>query len=793
MNVVFKQSAENKIRHNIYVAKRIFSQLIDNQAQHLLDQAYILSNDFGLKQVIATQDQQTIVSALDNLILRIDADMAVLVSLQYQVLADTAHPDKNELFFAAEMIKQAEQQGGANSTVIIDGIPHQMVITPIMAPDLKAWLCISFKINQMKMDELRQLTQSHISLLLIERDKQPFLITTSLPKTLSQELTTLQDFNWRRNDIFSLKLNNTRYISSILNLSDNNQVTIIALLQNSLDEELKPFYRLQWAMMSIAAVSLILALISSLLVSRSISKPVKKLLAGVRAVAKGNYDYRIKVNRTDELGELSNAFNDMATQQGLQESLRQDKESAESASQAKSDFLANMSHELRTPLNSILGYAQLLKIQSYNANRQTKALNIIEQSGQHLLNLINEILDLSKIEAGQLQLQPTDFNLLDLLNNIVDIMQECAENKGLLLSTDFQFDALTTIHSDEQRLRQILVNLLNNAIKYTDTGQINFKVSKLSTGSYHFRVEDTGIGIKSEHLDSIFASFHQLHQTHNTIEGTGLGLAISDQLVALLGGQLKVSSLWAQGSQFWFELDLSEVDQTTHHENTLPTATLLPQLKRSHQKLLIVDDKIDNRVLLRDMLSPFGFLIYEAENGQEGIHLAQQWKPNIILMDSKMPVMDGLAASQHIRANEELKDTVIIAISANVFESHRKQCLAAGADGFIAKPIELKALLNMLARYTNLKPDYNPIVKTGLEDSVEPVTLCYPDKETLERLLAIAQQGDIQAIHQLIDEIRDQDQKYDAFVQRIIMLAEGYKIKKIRELLTQALIEENTN
>ena len=794
MNIVFKQSTENKIRNNLYVAKRVFTRLIENQTQRLSEKAYILSNDFGFKQVIATQDQQTIVSALDNLLLRIGADTAVLVSLQHQVLADTAHPEQNGQFFAPEIIAVAEQQGTASSTVIIDETPHQIVVTPVMAPDLKAWLCISFKISQIQVDELQQLTQSHISLLLVREEKLPLLISSSLPKTSSKNLAAiLQDFNWRRDDTFSLNLNHTHYISSVLDLSSNQQVGIIAILQKSLEEQLKPFYRLQWFMFGIALASLFLAFMGSLLVSRSVSRPVKDLLAGVRAVGQGNYDYRIKVDRADEVGELGNAFNEMARQQGLQESLRQAKESAESASQAKTEFLANMSHELRTPLNSILGYAQLLKMQSLDTKRQIKALDTIEQSGQHLLNLINEILDLSKIEAGQLQLQPEDFNLRQLLDSLSDIMQTRAESKGLQLKTTYQFDASLWINSDEQRLRQVLMNLLDNALKYTEAGQIRFKVSRIRMERYRFCVEDTGIGIRPEHLHAIFTSFHQLHQTPDYVEGTGLGLAISKQLVGLLGGTLKVTSTFGQGSQFWFEVDLHEVDQTVYSEPALSASTLITHMKGSHQKILIADDKTDNRTLLRDMLSPMGFSISEAINGQDCVQQAIDWKPDIILMDSRMPIMDGLEACRRIRSTAELKNIVIIAISANVFESHRKLCIEAGADGFIAKPILLEALLTLLASFTGLQFEHAPphLIPPGAERSDTSVLLHYPAKYYLQQLLEFAQQGDIQAIHHLTAEIRQQDQNCDVFIERLTSLAEDFQIKKIREVLTRALSEQS--
>ncbi|OKH32951.1 hypothetical protein NIES2119_24765 [[Phormidium ambiguum] IAM M-71] len=388
---------------------------------------------------------------------------------------------------------------------------------------------------------------------------------------------------------------------------------------------------------------------------------------------------------------------------------------AEVANRTKSQFLANMSHELRTPLNAILGFTQLMNHDTKISSQQQEYLDIINRSGEHLLALINDILSMSKIEAGQITLNETTFDLYRLLDDLEDMFRLKAKSKNLSLIFELNNGLPQYIKTDENKLRQVLINLLSNAIKFTNSGSVILRVQKNSTEiqeisvpcSLYFQIEDTGSGIASEEIDKLFEAFVQTESGRNSQEGTGLGLPISREFIKLMGGKINVSSLLGIGSVFSFNIPINVAKLNEITKQTNPRKVI--ELERNQRKfrILIVEDKVENRQLLRDLLSPLGFQIKEAINGAEAIALWTNWQPDLILMDMRMPVMDGYQATKKIKATPQGKDTIIIAITASAFYEDRSLSLTAGCDDFISKPFQENILFEKLAQHLGVRYIYD--------------------------------------------------------------------------------------
>jgi PAS domain S-box-containing protein len=347
----------------------------------------------------------------------------------------------------------------------------------------------------------------------------------------------------------------------------------------------------------------------------------------------------------------------------------------------RSEFLAQMSHELRTPLNAILGYAQILLRDPHLSKRQTVGLATIHESGQHLLTLINDILDLARVEAGKLSLDPGDVDLANFLRIVGDIIRVKAEEKSLFFDFRAAPELPAAVRADEQRLRQVLINLLGNAVKFTDRGEIVLRVQRVAASEsgpalarLRFEVEDSGIGMSGEQLARIFQPFEQVSEVRRREAGTGLGLAISQQLVCLMGGEIHVSSQLGKGSKFWFELDLPVAKPVL---TTLPVRTPILAYEGPRKKILVVDDVPHNRAMLIEALQTLGFCVLDAKNGAECLEMLGSVNPDLIIMDVMMPVMGGREAARAIRGMPEFSGTPIIIVTASATVDDEARSLEA--------------------------------------------------------------------------------------------------------------------
>jgi signal transduction histidine kinase/DNA-binding NarL/FixJ family response regulator len=487
----------------------------------------------------------------------------------------------------------------------------------------------------------------------------------------------------------------------------------------------------------------------------------------------------ISLRAGDEVGQLATAFNAMIRQlrqsfetleqrvvertediQLAKEQALEAQRAAEAANRTKSLFLANMSHELRTPLNAVLGFSQLMKNDAAATAQQKENLEIITRSGEHLLTLINNVLEISKIESGRVELEEGPVDLGQLLEEIKSLMHVSALEKGLYFTLEQASDLPRHVAVDGGKLRQVLLNLIGNAIKYTERGSVTLRAvacGKETAGQVRarFEVADTGPGIREGERERIFTSFVQLGDQPATSSGTGLGLAICKQYVELMGGEIGVAGRPGQGSLFYFEIPVKVLSP-----EAMPAPLRRGRVARladgqPRRRLLIAEDQPDSRLLLRKLLEPLDFEVREAANGQEAVAVFEKWRPHLIWMDIRMPVMDGLEAARRIKAKNGGAQTKIVAVTAHALEEERREILAAGCDDFIRKPYHEVEIIDALTKHLGVRFVYEegpspvdgalPLNAADLADL--PTALLRDLEQALVRL-------DIGAVNRALEGIR---------------------------------------
>lgn len=538
-----------------------------------------------------------------------------------------------------------------------------------------------------------------------------------------------------------------------------------------------------------------LCVVSGLRFSRLISDRLDQVNGLATALASGDLTQTLHWKAEEEFMALSNSLNrlvqnlstaDAEISKEVSERIFAEKKALEAA-RAKSAFLAHMSHEFRTPLNGILGYTQVLMMDKGLSDKNKQVVNSLKRSGESLLELINDVLDLSKIEARSMKVQKSRFYLIDMLESLKESYADQVNNKGLSFSVETGDDVPEDVLSDSIRLRQVLVNLIGNALKFTDQGGIVLRVDKVKEG-VRFEVEDSGIGIAAEDLERIFQPFVQVeHSGSVRSKGTGLGLSISNSLLEIMESRLEVESVVGKGTRFWFVLPQPEREG----RRLVVPSRQVRGYQGERRRVMLVDPGRESAANLTPLLKRIGFEVFEPTRAEQAVQDGVRIGPDLILLEQSLPDMDGLAALDRIRdtfLKADREPPPVIMVSDHSRVEDRNACLSAGAVDVLGKPLRFMDLLQLLQKHLGVEWIYGDQAAPAAEPPADSAEMCFPPDPVMRQLLNFARAGDVRKLRETVEYMRGQEPQLDLFCRKISDFCSNYQINAMIEFLQKHVL-----